>query len=282
MIIELFALLIGVSFLFMFFADYKTRKPFFTIAAGFILTFMGIMLGLSPLVYPIGTISTVSEYDAYCNVTDLFPEMLTDYADAVSTEEGTYVSGTLANTHSIDQQYLVYQENGANFNVTYNFSWYEYECPEHLHWTGRYDAPANREFDWYTYNWTHDVWTYVGDGTPVSSSASDQSIELSEDCTTDFINVIGNTILIKQVSSNSAVSNYKLYTDAIYLDTESVVSYAQDTRVVNCTVSDKTLLDSNSNLDEDFNLMISLFLIMLGLGTFLYGVITVFGREQED
>ena len=62
MFIELFGLLIAVSFLFLFFADYKEKKPFFTIGAGFILCYVGILLALNPLTYTIGESTSSTSY----------------------------------------------------------------------------------------------------------------------------------------------------------------------------------------------------------------------------
>jgi len=218
-------------------------------------------------------------WEGYCNVTDLFPETLIAYADGVNIEDGTYTSGTLLDTHEIDGDYYVVKENGASFNITWNFTWSEYECPEHFHWTGRYDAPANREFDWYSWNWTSSAWMYVGTGSPdVVASGADSSELLDSGCTTDFLNPITNQIRMKMDTENSGTGQYYLYTDLILLDTESETSYAISNKILNCTRDQyNTTREYGACYKETtgFNLsqMIAVVLILIGLGTML-GVVS--------
>ena len=281
MILELFALLIGLSFLFLFFADYRTRKPFFTIAAGFILTFLGIMLSISPIVYGIGSVSMVSDYDAYCNVTDLFPEEEFWLADNVSCEDCTNVVGTVANTWAEDGIYYSNEEDGTNYNTTFEIQIGSLQCQEHLHWVGRYDGGLGTGIKYYIYNWTSSNYQALTTNTiDVLKSGTDSEYVVTG-CNKDFLNDTTGYVMFKFVGVN-VKNGDEMFFDLVYADTESTINYAEDTRIINCTQHEETSLNSNSDLDENFNLLIAIFLIMLGLGTFLYGVINTLGRETEE
>lgn len=215
-------------------------------------------------------------WDGYCNVTDLLPKELYAYADGVNIEDGTYIAGTLdPGTRIIDQSYYQVQENGANFNITWNFSWVATDCPEHFHWVGRYQGPANRKFDWYAYNWTASDWDYVGTGSPdVTASASDVSELLNEGCTPDYIHDTDQQIRMKMVTANSAAGAYYIYTDYIVVDTESTTEWEYRNEIVNCTRDDITINYTygpcgTETMDFNFSQMIAIMMMLAGVGTML-------------
>ncbi len=212
-----------------------------------------------------------------CNVTDLFPGELLVYADGVGIEDGDWVSGVLdPDTHEVDQDYYIVEEAGVSFNITWNFTWVEYTCPEHFHWTGRYEAPANRYFDWYAWNWTDSTWVYVGTGSPdVVASAVDGEEILDSGCTTDFINIDTLQIIMKMDTENSG-QNGEIYTDQIFLHTFTD-AYVIDNKIVNCSRDQfNTTYDySGETLPDNDNLLFGILLVFLGLFSLAVGAISV-------
>ena len=263
----------------------ENKGNLFLVAGALMLIMTGLFLAMDgsglEIQAPCMNYSSENSYvwDGYCNVTDLFPQELIAYADGVNIEDGTYTSGTLnPGTRTVDQSYYVVKENGLNFNITWNFTWYTYICPEHFHWVGRYEAPANRRFDWYAYNWTASDWDYVGTGSPdVVASGSDAEEVLIEGCTTDFINATNNQIRMKMVTENSGTGDYYIWTDLILVDTESTTVFAESTQVLNCTRDQYNTTYTygpcaTETIGFAFSEMMAVLLLLVGIGTLL-GVI---------
>jgi len=179
------------------------------------------------------TNETSTQYEAYCNVTDLFPKYHEVYPDAVSVESGNYVSGSLDDVHERDQVYLVYEDDGnPDFNVTWNFSWIKSACPEHMHWIGRYEGGSSSYFKWWVFNWTSNAWQESGNP-QVDSSSSDEEFQYGEACNTDFINPNTTQLRLKMVTYNQGWSD-EIYTVRFYLHSEQE-GYETQTQIVNCT-----------------------------------------------
>ncbi len=271
----------------------EKKTPTLLLAGALFLVISGILLGADGLQYPteaemMASYENSYVWDGYCNVTDLFPAILSVYPNAVSIEDGTYVSGALnPDIREIDQDYYIIEENGANFNITWNFTWIAYECPEHLHWTGRYSAPSNREFTWYVYNWTADEFQMTPHNS-VGASTIDQSFQYGQACQIDFVEIGTHNMMLKMVSSNSA-SNGVMYTDMIVIDTETD-SYAEETRIINCTrdqynttYSYGTNSDTQGNIGGNYAGGWALMLILVGVAcSFIAYTSFMFGPDKKQ
>jgi len=282
MLFEELLVVVGIPLLLILVGFIASRAELVVIG-GIGLLVAGVLIFASPLVVEYNTNFTSESsqvWEAHCNVTDLFPVVYTTYSDGVNVEQGTIVAGDITRTYYINMNYLQVKENGAAFNITWNFTNPIGTCPEHLHWVGRYQGVSNRGFDWYAYNWTSYTWIYVGTGSPdVVASAGDVSETLSEGCTPDFINATTNQIRIKMRAINAATSAYYIYTDMIRLDTEYSDTYSLQNQIVNCTHDsyNTTMTYDGVELEDNNNLILGTIIAFLGLLCLGIGAVTLKG-----
>ena len=217
-------------------------RAMFLVGGGVVLLVLGIFVGMDATGIEVQTYGGCQNFtfedsyvwDGYCNVTDLFPTIYTSYVQGYLVDDGTHVAGNIASTYYRDSNYLQVEENGANFNITFNFTSPTGSCPTYMRWVGRYQGPANRYFEWYVLNWTSGSYESLGFA-QVDSTAGDQTLTYS--CPTaasDYINSSTGEIELRMVTANSA-NNGDIYTDEFILfDNTTTTDYSVQTQVVEC------------------------------------------------
>ena len=216
-------------------------------------------------------------WEGYCNVTDLFPTEFITNPTTYSLENGVLTAGTIANVYTHDGTYLQIKENGAGFNITFNFTVPVVQCPTNMKFVGRYQGPANRYFTWYVYNWTSGAFQNTGLA-DVTASSSDAVYEYGCPASSDYFDIDTRQLLMKMVTTNAAAGAYYIYTDELQLSSISPDSYSVQTRTIDCTRDQyNTTYDYGAcyanSMDFGYSEMLGIILMLLGLGVFL-GILT--------
>lgn len=273
MLLEFFAAGLVVAFGLLI-IGYFTEKRHFVVGGAVALLVLGLFLAVDGF-EACGVVDHTSEESYYwngtCNVTDLFEVETVRNANAYSIENGALTAGLLSDTYTTNGQYLQIKENGAGFNVTYNFTCLVSDNPALLEFAGRYQGPSNRRFDWYGYNWTSGAFVNLGFAT-VTASAIDQTLSYTCPSSVHLIDPVTGKVMVKMVTTNAAAGAYYIYTDYIALVGDSGV-FAEQTMMVDCT---RDLINvtyyygaCDQTMDFGFSEAMALMLMLGGLGALL-------------
>lgn len=277
MLFEETLLLVGIP-LILILVGYLAHRAELTVIGGVGLLVVGVMILASPLVVHYNTNYTSEQsyvWDGYCNVTDLFPTEYDAFLQEYTIEDGTYIAGTAASTYYRDSSYLQIQENGAAFNVTLNFTTTAALCPTDMDFVGRYQGPANRQFEWYAYNWTDGTYVNLGFAA-VSSSAGDQELSYSCPSSNSYLDPASRNMSLKMVTTNSAAGAYYIYIDKVLLYAIDTGVYSEQTQLVNCTRDNYnvTYWYDGEELDPNNNMIIGILIALLGLLCLVVGTLS--------
>ena len=277
MLFEETLLLVGIP-LILILVGYLAHRAELTVIGGVGLIVVGVMILASPLVVHYNVNYTAEQsyvWNGYCNVTDLFLTEYNAYVVNYSMENGVLTAGNIASTYFKDGNYLQIKENGAGFNITYNFTAPVAACPTHMRFSGRYQGPANRQFEWWAYNWTSASFVNLGFAA-VASSSSDATFTYACPISSTFQNTETGEILIKMVTTNAAAGAYYIYTDELLVYVDSLTDYSVQTQLVACTRDNYniTYWYDGEELDPNNNMIIGVLIALLGLLCLVVGTLS--------